>query len=196
MSETTQRLDTSSRKPSKLARAVKVLLGLILTYVLYLTAMILLFRFPPGPHLVCTLAIEGAIDQWHFDNKTKGFPNLRGEAAASLESIVPYMTPRSFRDYGYVPGLQPDDAQDLVLFYVKNPSRRRWHGDAWSPFHPKLWVVVNPQFAGDLEHTEAITTAEFKRRLETTMVFLEKTQRSGWQNSIREHGKFLETLRN
>ena len=169
MSERTQQLETSSRKPHKLARGLKVLLGLFLTYI---AATMLLSWFPPGPHVISTRAIEGSIDQWRLETKTNGFPNLRGEAVASLQLIMPFRTPGSFRDYGYVPGLKPEDAQDLVLFYVKKPSRKRWHGDAWSPLHPKLWVVVNPQFTGDWEDAEAITTTEFKLRLAKTLVFL------------------------
>src|SRR6266498_1685219 len=133
MSDTIQPLETSSRKPRKLAKVWKVSLGLFLTYI---TARILLSWFPPGPRLTCTRAIEGSIDQWRNQSRTNGFPNVRGDALDSLQLIMQYMTPGSFRDYGYVPGLQPEDAQDLVLFYVKKPCRRRWHGEAWSPFRP------------------------------------------------------------
>jgi len=191
MSETIQQLETSSRKPRKLAKGLKLLLGLFLTY---LAARILLSWFPPGPHLTCNRAIEGSIDQWRLESKTNGFPNARGEAVASLQLIMPFMTPGSLRDYGYVPGLQPDDAQELVLFYVKEPSRKRWHGDGWSPFQTKLWIVVNPQFSGSYEDAEAITTIEFRRRLAKTLEFLESNRRPGSTNAANEHRKLLESL--
>jgi hypothetical protein len=196
MSETIEPFSTSSKRSSKPNKGLRILLGVFLVCVAFVTLRILLAWFPPGPYLTCVRALEGAIDQWRIDNLTNGFPNVRGEASASLELLIPYMTAGAFRDYGYVAGLQPDDPRDLVLFYVKEPGRRRWHGDAWSPFQPKLWVVVNPQFSGDWEDADAISTTELKRRLAKTLVLLEKTQRSGWRDSVREHGKFLDSLRN
>ena len=88
----------------------------------------------------------------------------------------------------------------MILFYVKKPSRRYWHGQLWSPFREKRWIVLNPQFTDlksreSYEFEEALTTAEFKKRLADTLIFLKNNQRPYWTNAVREHQAFLNTIR-
>src|SRR5205809_3233911 len=84
------------------------------------------------PHFVCHRGLDGAIQHWMLQTTNDvWFPNVSGSSSQSLALLTSYLHegPTALRDYRYVPGLRSDDAEGLILIYVKRPSRRTWHGD-------------------------------------------------------------------
>ncbi len=155
------------------------------------------------PHLTCHRAIFGALGHWEIETKTSGwYPNVEGRSQASLALLEPYLKDgrSELRDYRYVPGLRSDDPRELVLMYVKEPSRRSWHGDTPWFRRERRWVVLNPQMwdgEGDRssEVAEWIPTNEFTDRLARTLRFLSENRRAGWTNAAAEHSGFLQSPR-
>jgi hypothetical protein len=118
--------------------------------------------------------------------------------AASLKLMDSYWGTNALKDYRYAPGLTAKDPAHFVLFYVKEPCRRLYHGDVWSPSRPRRWIVLSPGIAnqgGTPEFAYAWTTAEFTQRLGATLEFLKAQQRPGWSNAVMEHRAFLESIR-
>jgi len=157
---------------------------------------------PPGPNIVCHRGLDGAYMQWMMET-TNGewYPNVEGSSAKTLALVARYYGPdmNALRDYRYVPGLKRDDPKDLILAYVKEPSRRRWHGDAHWFGREKRWVVLNPRVEdgeGDrwAEVAEWIPTDEFENRLAKTLQFLSENHRSYSTNAVIEHQRFLQEL--
>lgn len=86
-----------------------------------------------------------------------------------------------------------------MLAYVKEPTRRTWHGDTHWFRQEKRWLIVNPQMAdggkgpwGEL--SEWIPTSEFEKRLARTLQFLRENQRANWTNAVAEHQEVLSQL--
>jgi len=85
--------------------------------------------------------------------------------------------------------------------YVKEPSRRSWHGDTPRWFRKeKRWVVLSPQMReGEADRYsevgEWIPTDEFTNRLTQTLRFLSDQGRTNWANTVAEHREFLPSLR-
>jgi hypothetical protein len=159
---------------------------------------------PPGPHFTCHKALDGTIQQWRIET-TNGvaLPNVGGDSARSIAVLGPYLgdgVDRQLRDYGYVSGLQFDDPPDLVLFYLKQSSRRTWHGDTHWFTGPKRWFVLNPQWdalnpsdaAGEMG--EMISKKNFETRLTRTLAFLRQEARPGWETAEQEHQSFLHSI--
>lgn len=168
--------------------------------VVVLLVLINVFR-PPGPHFTCHRALDGTFDQWKIaTGSSNWYPNVGGKAPQSLAVLNPYLFKADeLRDYRYVPGLRSDDPEELVLLYVKEPTRRKWHGDTRWFRKQKGWVVLNPQSKsgeGDRwsEVAEWIPTDEFTNRLVRTLQFLAENERPHWTNVVQEHSVFLQSL--
>ncbi len=145
--------------------------------------------------------LDGALQQWMLENHTNTYPNVNGGSLESLSVLERYSLPLAeFRDYVYLPGLCPDGPHDLVMWYVKEKSRRRSHGDTPTIFRERKWVIISPQGTSfetpdgeDLKYW--IDSQEFEARLNKTIEFLEKNNRPGWQNAAREHNEVLKRIR-
>jgi hypothetical protein len=134
---------------------------------------------------------------------TNAYPNELGNSSNSLEVLA-----KVSRDlcnelqvrYAYVPGLRENDPSDLVLMYLKQPTRCIWHGDFPSLFRPRKWVVIRPGFlppgmasqVGEL--SDWIDKPEFEARLQKTLDFLRANNRPYWTNTVAEHEAFVKTI--
>jgi hypothetical protein len=159
----------------------------------------------PEPHFVCHKAIAGALATWMLEtSNTVSYPNIRGSTSESTAVLIPYIKDGTdaLRDYRYVPGLQSDDPENLILFYMSKPSPRTWHGDTHWFRLSRRWVVLNPSIStpfdvdarGWSECGEAISTSQLKHRLKATLEFLKSERRPGWQAIIDEQTKFLKAI--
>jgi len=192
---------TTMKRSHKIALAIGALLILILAG---LTAVVVMG--PPGPHFVCHRLLDGALHQWMLET-TNGvkFTDVDGSSSRSLALVLPHLglnDTNALRDYMYVPGLRSDDPDNLILFYLREPSRRTWHGDTHCFSGPKRWIVLNPRMsspdsdsgrAGG-EADEAISLAEFKDRLHATLDYLKRNERPGWQAAEQEHTRFINSI--
>jgi hypothetical protein len=149
------------------------------------------------------------LEEWKLETTNSvQFPNVGGSSRQSLALLTPYLgrgtnALRDFmRDYMYVPGMHSDDPDNLILFYLREPSRRTWHGDTHWFSGPKRWIVMNPRMTspdyesgragGELD--EAISLAEFKDRLRATLDYLKQNARPGWQATEQEHMRFISSI--
>jgi hypothetical protein len=189
------------KRSRKTALAIGALLILVLAGLI--TVVVL---GPPGPEFVCHRMLDGMLEQWMLET-TNGvtFPNVDGRSSRSLTLLFPYFgsgDTNALHDYMYVPGLHSDDPDNLILFYLREPSRRTWHGDTRWFSRRKRWVVLNPRMsmpdsdsgraAGEL--CEAISMAEFKDRLRATLDYLKQKERPGWQAAEQEHMRFMRSI--
>ena len=189
------------KRSRKIVLATSALFALVLSG---LTAVVIMG--PPGPHFVCHRLLDGALEQWMLET-TNGvtFPNVDGSSGHSLAVLLPYIDLHDtnvLRDYMYVPGLRSDDPENLILFYLKEPSRRTWHGDTHWFSGSKRWIVLNPRMSpadidssragGELD--EAISLAEFKDRLRATLDYLKRNERPGWRAAEQEHMRFINSI--
>jgi hypothetical protein len=158
-------------------------------------------RFPPGPTPICNRQIDGALMMWMQDRKTNAYPNVRGEQTASLAEAQQFFSRNGelHRGYGYVPGLRPRDPDSLIFMYLKQKTRREWHGDLLgkSIFTRPQWLVISPGIMTGpcVEGSELLDTAEFKKRLLATLEFLKDDNRSYWQTVVKEQTAFLDSIR-
>ena len=150
---------------------------------------------------MCHRGLESALIQWAYEaGKTNQYPNVNGDAVASLAEVDPYWGPGHISDrYGYVPGLNFDDSPDLVLTYLKLPTAYTWHGDHdHNIFSPRKWMVLSPQMttAGTCgEGGDLLETSEFKKRLLATIDFLKTNNRPNWEVVAREQMAFIASLK-
>jgi hypothetical protein len=121
--------------------------------VVLLAIVVAALLLPSGQRPLCHRAIDGAFQQWMLvSGSTNDYPNDKGSGSNSLATIERYMGHDIYR-YGYVPGLRPDDPEDVVLMYVR--TRYTWHSDyTHTIFSPELWLVLPPairdyEYAGD-----------------------------------------------
>lgn len=189
------------KRPRKIALVIGGVLFLVLVG---LTTVIILG--PPGPSFVCHRLLDGALQQWMLDT-TNGvtYPNVDGSSSRSLALVIPYIDLHDtnvLHDYMYVPGIRTDDPDNLILFYLRAPSRRTWHGDLHWFSGPKRWVVINPRMSSPDsncgrtggEVCEAISMPEFRDRLRATLNYLKRNERPGWQTAEQEHMRFVSTI--
>lgn len=182
-----------ARKPKRVAVAFGVLA--------FIWVLVFRVMWPPGPELVCTRMLDGAIEQWMIENHSSNwFPNIGGESSASLAVLLPYVFKADLRDHRYVAGLRREDPPSLIMCYVVKPTSRRWHGERANIFRTNGWIIAGPGFdsfgsSNVFEAHEWVGTEEFTNRLVTTLRFLETNQRPHWQQVVASHQKFLETLR-
>ena len=150
--------------------------------------------FNRNPHFLCHKQLDGALEQWMIENKSEAYPNVEGSGAKSLKLMNPLFISRKgdeLRDYGYVPGLRPDDPKELVQFYLKMRTRRKWHGERFQFTGERNWVIITLSRDGKGELSDWVSIDEFRQKLEGTMKFLEAQQRPGWSNAVAEHRAFL-----
>lgn len=180
--------------------------GLVAVAVLTLIVVGLLMRFPlgsrirseSGPRPLCHRAIDGAFEQWMVaTGSTNEYPNTNGNGSASLAMMRPFFGDE-IQQYGYVPGLRYGDPADLVLMYMKERTRRTWHGDnARSTFSSPRWMVLSPEILHGTcpEGGTLVDTAEFKQMLQHTVAFLKENQRPHWQAVTDEQMQFLKSIK-
>lgn len=131
------------------------------------------------------------------------FPNVMGSGVLSLQQIATkcgYFDERLIRNYVYVPGLRGSDPDDLVMLYMKRPTRYYWHGYA-RPFRDPMWLVFSPGFnycptnaESCAERGQRMDTQELERRLRLTLAFLKNNDRPYWTNVVAEQEAFLKTI--
>lgn len=178
-------------------RAKKWAFALLIFFTILLGAKIVFI--PSGPDLVCHRALTTALEQWMLENHTNAYPNIEGDSVKSISVIDPYFSTRTndLPDYIYIPGLRPDDPTNLVMMYVKEKSRRDWHGSTATIFREKKWVVIAPDFpfgsGGELN--DWIDTPEFKARLKATFEFLKENKRPYWQTIVKEQQAKLDLIK-
>ncbi len=199
-----------------------LLLGLVLAGILIggrilaRRGVILVDRTDPP---TCHKNLEFSLRVWMHDpaqnpGKSDDYPNVNGESAASIiaaSSGFGPMLPVVIRDYKYVPGLRVGDPAKLILTYFNRPTRWIMHTRPEPIWEERLWVVVplglssepNPRKAlGRGPHqrvyygemSESLTTEQFTNRLIATLKFLQTNERPHWQNVLKEHSAFLETI--
>lgn len=125
---------------------------------------------------------------------TNGYPNIQNSSIKSREAIQEEAG-ISLGTYSYIPGLEPTDPHDLVLFYVNRPTRHICHDDWPTLFRPRRWIIVPPDFVrGRGEHSDWVKKEVFCRRLQKTLRFLEEHRRPGWKEIVEEHSRFLKEI--
>lgn len=93
----------------------------------------------------CHKQVDLALSLWlgEQEQENQQFPNADGSSAKSLAWIAPYLNGEDLSDrYMYVPGLSRSAPGDLVLMYVRQPTRWVWHGSTPWVVDEKAWVVV------------------------------------------------------
>lgn len=156
---------------------------------------------------VCHKVLMTSIEIWTEDHETNAFPNINGEGHDSLAELrEAYPNADLANRYSYVAGLHKDDPGDLVLMYVKQPTRWIWHGRPNSIFNKKAWIVVPVDFAigksservtqvtSAGECSETLSNVDFGARLQRTLDYLRTNSRPNWQTVLAEHTKALESL--
>jgi len=163
---------------------------------------------------VCTMCTSSAVQYYSSDD---WFPVANSEVEAmsmmaAMDGTTNFTTMaaredqyRHFKDHGvlsaeynpfrYVQGLKKDDAPDLVVMYVKEmthwPTKRFFNYEET----PK-WVVMGPQVTSYWAYEGGwVDTREFTRRLRKTLDFLRANERPHWQETVKEHGRFLQQVR-
>ena len=154
---------------------------------------------------VCHKQVDFAIQTWQDTHKTREFPNVRGESAASLTELDERNDLPEFKsNYNYVPGLTRDDPGDLVLMYVNQPTRWTWHGEPPLKSKDQAWILVPVDMKlfgnrdrdklGPGEFSERVAFDEFRQRLEKTLDFLKDQKRPNWEAVVKEHSEFLKRM--
>lgn len=164
------------------------------------------WRFPPDPlDVTCHNIFDAGIPLWIEDSKTNIYPNVEGDSVMSFIVLLKHIFSQGERwvttvpkNYGYIPGLEADDPTELILIYLKKRTRRTWHGDRSNTiFTERKWMVIPPDLTngGNPEIGTLLDTAEFQRRLVTTLDFLKKNNRPHWQKVVKEHTAFLNSIK-
>lgn len=155
--------------------------------------------------LAMNMTIQDSVNGSDGHSGTNAYPNVAGISSNSMQVLgdVSRDLCRELQTrYQYVPGLREDDPADLVLMYLKRPTRCIWHGDFPTFFRPRKWVVVRPDFGlrsmeepsvGEL--SDWIDRPEFERRLRKTLDFLKANNRPYWTNVVAEHEAFLKAIK-
>ncbi len=184
-----------------------IALGAVVLVILFIAgaAKILYSSKRMGPLPLCDIVLD--FDQWltdqHAGQENPPYPNVNGSSQTSLQEIARAMQPvhavRLLRDYLYVPGLHPNDPQDLVLLYIRERTRYTWHGDATAVRREPQWLVFSPGFYSPLDTPEwcpedgrRLSDDQFRTRLQKTLDFLREQKRPNWENVAKEHTAFLE----
>ena len=112
---------------------------------------------------------------------------------------------RYFREHGvlspeynpfrYVQGLKPSDPEDLVVMYVKKMTHwRTKHLNSYE--ETPRWLAMGPQVHDYWGRRGGwIDTREFVHRLRKTLDFLRANERPNWQQTVRDHGRFLQQVK-
>lgn len=184
----------------------RVLIALFVVFVIFpaVYGLIYYLRIDWTGRPFCHKQIWFASEDWQQANKTGDFPNVDGrsqKSMAALEQVWSYLDWTN--DYRYVPGLKQGDPGELVLLYLKQPTRWRWHGQLPPTVSgEEAWLILPVDFSwGEripeypvTEVTERVPTSEFKRRLEATLEYLRENERENWETVVAEHTEFLESI--
>jgi hypothetical protein len=163
-----------------------------------------LVEIPGKP--ICHKNLNVAVDNWlhAHGNQDGGLPNVNGLSSESLLSLQPHINDSDLADsYMYVPGLRRDDPGDLVLFYMKTPTKWRWHGERPALTDSPMWMVVPVDFVffgsrritNKGEFSESLTDKEFEERLGKTLKYLQAESRPFADAVVKEHSSTLEKLK-
>ena len=112
---------------------------------------------------------------------------------------------RHFKDHGvlsaehnpfrYVQGLKKDDPQDLVVMYTKEMIHWRTKHLPSYEETPK-WLAMGPREHHYWGRGDGwIDSTEFTRRLRKTLDFLRDNERPNWEQTVGDHGRFLQQVR-
>lgn len=150
----------------------------------------------------CHKAVMLHLEAWRSEHgQTIDFPNINGDSTASLKAIEMQWDGVDVSEkYNYVPGLRNDDPPELVLMYLRLPTRWQWHGQPGSIFAEKEWIIVPIDFTqrregvSEGEENERLSTAELRERLKATLDYLKKNNRTHADAVAREHGRFLASI--
>jgi len=207
-----QDVDVPRKRPLwwRIVRAALVIVGIALLIPLALIAGFrLLHDFENMP--LCGKQTYIEVMNWFDRGKRRALPNVEGLSAdllAKLKGEDSQNTDEWNEKYQYVPGLRLGDPGDLVLMYMKVPTR--WHhhaAGAPSVFDEHKWILVPLDFTHVGENTkrvdrempnigecfERVSIDELKARLRKTLKFLEDTNRPYWQTVVAENKAFLES---
>jgi hypothetical protein len=161
---------------------------------------------------LCNKVLFFAVQNW-FDTHTKSLelPNVSGKSASSFQKLKPFLgdeTEEWAARYQYMPGLRRGDPGDLVLAYLKTPTRWRHHaaGPPWV-FDERKWILISFDFADTMgssiagrvpremsdvgENAERVSLKELKNRLRKTLKCLQENNRPHWQTVAAENEEFL-----
>lgn len=145
---------------------------------------------------------------WNNQDGANPFPNVNGSGQDSIRSLsnqLASLTGVVAQNYNYVPGLKEDDPGELVLLYLKRPTRWLSHVAPRSIFSDEGWIVVPVDFAGvgpqaprkmigAGEMSERLSTEQFTNRLIATLNFLRTNDRPYWPSVVKEQTAFLDSL--
>lgn len=147
-----------------------------------------------------------------FDGKKSGdLPNVEGRSVDSLRKFIQNDDAEQWNaKYRYVPGLRRGDPGDLILLYMKQPTRYVWHSNPQTVFRDAKWMILPLDFVDgfgspsvavverEMPHTgeesERVSQQEFKSRLRKTLDFLRNNDRPYWKTVVAENEKFLKSL--
>lgn len=107
---------------------------------------------------------------------------------------------RMLKNYEYIPGLHSDDPEDLILIYIKTPTRfdsgLEKKKKAYRIYsRKKLWAVIPPYIQHDHEDTYImLEKVEFLKRYKKTLQYLEDNKRPNWENVLRHHNAIIKTI--
>jgi hypothetical protein len=133
------------------------------------------------------------------------YPNVEGRSQESLRRAATNLPPRIAErfmngGYAYVPGFTTADKQDLVMLYLKQPTKLESGLSIASDWRvlirPRMWAVLPPYIEeGHTDRPVLLNTHDFKSRLERTLQFLKDNNRPYWENVAKEHTAFLNTIK-
>jgi hypothetical protein len=160
----------------------------------------------------CHKVVMLGILNYFEDEKTNVLPNVDGQSSASMLTMHKYWGDQPWEDtYRYLPGLKNGDPGDLVLMYMPMPTRYIYHSNPQTIFAEPKWMIVPLDFnsaIGDQigkpvpreipsygEQSERVSLAEFRARLKKTLDFLRENNRPNWQQVVKEHEAFLDSIK-
>lgn len=176
-----------------------LLAGVAVTVTLCAVASITLLDREADP--ICHKNLFFAILNWQEKRATRYFPNIDGSSAASIEVLEELSVYRQLKShYSYVPGLNRDDPEGLVLFYINRPTRWTSHVSTPWIFTSKEWILVPVDMewkssrsdAGPGEFSERVSFDEFRKRLRKTLDYIKTKQRPNWETIVKQHTDFLD----
>jgi hypothetical protein len=167
---------------------------------------------------LCDKQMWALVAAWSNVKQVDDLPNVKGRSAESLAALYKAVDGEEEGEsetrnekYQYIPGLRRGDPGDLVLMYMKRPTR--WTHHAAGPpqiFTEAKWQLVPFDFLGVLgkadvepvpreipsrgECCERVRLAEFQTRLRKTLKFLRDNDRPHWQTVVAENEAFLKSL--
>jgi len=190
---------------------VQLATGAAIVLALLIFAAVIL-RADQGNKPLCHKQTWAEAESWLFSHVSGELPNIEGDSAKSLTELDQEGTAGEWNaKYQYLPGLRSGDLGELVLMYMKRPTR--WKNHAAMPpsfFSEAKWMIVPLDFVHTLspkyvtwvkreildegECSERVSLEEFKTRLRKTLKYLQDNNRPQWQKVVAENEEFLKTL--